>query len=92
MIGKWHIQSSPTGFDNWQALIGQGPYYDPRFLTPGDTIQTEGYTTDIITDLDLNWLETQLITLSSMRAKVFLSLQTFLMITPIAHSLRQNKA
>ena len=59
MIGKWHLQSEPTGFDHWQILIGQGPYYNPRFLVSGDTVQIEGYTTNIITDLALNWLETQ---------------------------------
>lgn len=59
MIGKWHLQSAPTGFDHWQVLIGQGPYYNPRFLTPGDTIQIEGYTTDIITDLALDWLTSE---------------------------------
>lgn len=59
LIGKWHLQSLPTGFDHWQILIGQGPYYNPRFLVPGDTLQIEGYTTDIITDLALNWLDMQ---------------------------------
>jgi len=59
IIGKWHLQSDPTGFDHWQVLIGQGPYYNPRFLIPGDTVQIEGYTTDIITDLALEWLDTQ---------------------------------
>ncbi len=57
IIGKWHLRSEPTGFDHWQVLIGQGPYYNPRFLIPGDTIRIEGYTTNIITDLALDWLE-----------------------------------
>lgn len=57
MIGKWHLRSEPTGFDHWQVLIGQGPYYNPRFLVPGDTVRIEGYTTDIITDLALEWLQ-----------------------------------
>ena len=57
IVGKWHLQSAPTGFDHWQVLIGQGPYYNPRFLVPDDTIRIEGYTTNIITDLALDWLE-----------------------------------
>ncbi|MCH8961177.1 MAG: sulfatase [Bacteroidetes bacterium] len=57
IVGKWHLKSEPTGFDHWQVLIGQGPYYNPRFMVPGDTIQTTGYTTDIITDLALDWLD-----------------------------------
>lgn len=57
IIGKWHLKSQPTGFDHWQVLIGQGPYYNPRFLVPGDTVQITGYTTNIITDLALEYLE-----------------------------------
>src|SRR5262245_12523965 len=25
MIGKWHLNTDPTGFDFWQILLGQGP-------------------------------------------------------------------
>src|SRR5215475_3098935 len=31
MIGKWHLESDPTGFDYWNILPGQGVYYDPTF-------------------------------------------------------------
>ena len=57
MIGKWHLRSEPTGFDHFQVLIGQGPYYNPPIRTATDTTIIEGYTTDIITDLALNWLD-----------------------------------
>ena len=57
MIGKWHLKSEPTGFDHWQVLIGQGPYYNPPIGTPDDTTIVEGYTTDILTDLALEWLQ-----------------------------------
>ena len=57
MIGKWHLRSAPTGFDHYQVLIGQGPYYNPPIRTATDTTIIEGYTTDIITDLALDWLE-----------------------------------
>ena len=57
MIGKWHLKSDPTGFDYWRALIGQGPYYNPPIGSPEDTTRIEGYTTDIITDLALDWLK-----------------------------------
>jgi len=56
MIGKWHLRSAPTGFDHYQVLIGQGPYYNPPIRTATDTTIIEGYTTDIITDLALDWL------------------------------------
>jgi len=57
MFGKWHLKSAPTGFDEWKVLIGQGPYYNPPIRTAGDTVRYTGYTTDIITDLALEWLE-----------------------------------
>ena len=57
MIGKWHLRSAPTGFDFWRVLIGQGPYYNPPIRTATDTVQYTGYTTDIITDLALEWMQ-----------------------------------
>ena len=57
MIGKWHLRSAPTGFDHYQVLIGQGPYYNPPIRTATDTTVITGYTTDILTDLALDWLE-----------------------------------
>lgn len=56
MIGKWHLESAPTGFDFWQILPGQGVYYNPPMIRNGQTIQQHGYVTDIITDLSLDWL------------------------------------
>src|SRR5207237_21039 len=57
VIGKWHLQSYPTGFDYWKIVPGQGLYVNPRFITMnGDTVTQKGYTTDIITDESLNWL------------------------------------
>lgn len=55
-IGKWHLESLPTGFDHWQILPGQGDYYRPEFITPSGSVEIEGYVTDIITDLSLDWL------------------------------------
>jgi len=57
MIGKWHLKSDPTGFDYWDVLIGQGPYYNPTMIRNGERVKRTGYTTDIITDLALDWLE-----------------------------------
>lgn len=57
VIGKWHLKSEPTGFDHYSVLIGQGPYYNPPLKTPQGVIRHEGYTTDIITEQTLEWLE-----------------------------------
>lgn len=56
MIGKWHLKSDPTGFDHYEVLIGQGPYYNPPMKRNGEQIEHRGYTTDIITGLALDWL------------------------------------
>ncbi len=57
MIGKWHLVSDPTGFDHWEVLPGQGAYYNPAFIRDGKRTKHEGYVTDIITDLSLEWLK-----------------------------------
>ncbi|MEO6434362.1 MAG: sulfatase [Tepidisphaeraceae bacterium] len=59
MIGKWHLASDPTGFDYWNILVGQGPYYNPPMIENGVRTKHTGYTTDIITDLSLKWLKEQ---------------------------------
>lgn len=59
VIGKWHLQIHPTGFDYWKVLIDQGEYYNPKFIEMGDTIRAKGYATDIITDYAMNWIDDQ---------------------------------
>lgn len=56
IIGKWHLKSDPTGFDVWKILVDQGHYYNPVFIDNGTEIQREGYVTDLITDLALDYL------------------------------------
>ncbi len=64
VIGKWHLGEhlAPQGYNYSEVLIGQGPYYNPRMLRDADgsgkqeRVQHIGYTTDIITDLALEWL------------------------------------
>lgn len=58
MFGKLHFGNSPKGFDQFKILPGQGTYYNPDFMTKHDgRINVEGYTTDIITEMTLDWLE-----------------------------------
>jgi len=57
IVGKWHLKNQPKGFDYWNVLIGQGHYYNPTFINNGDTMNYEGYVTDITTDLALDVLD-----------------------------------
>jgi len=57
MIGKWHLVNTPTGFDHWNILPGQGAYYDPEFITAAGRKKYTGYCTDLIGDFSLEWLK-----------------------------------
>lgn len=58
IVGKWHLESLPTGFDFWEILPGQGDYYNPDFITSdNDTIRKQGYVTNIITDMSIDWMQ-----------------------------------
>ena len=62
VVGKWHLGSTPQGYDHYDVLVGQGPYYNPPMITKdanGEPVTREntGYTTDVITDKALDWLE-----------------------------------
>jgi arylsulfatase A-like enzyme len=52
-LGKWHMGNDPTprpGFDYWVALPGQGRSIDPEFFEDGKRQVVKGYTTDLLTD------------------------------------------
>jgi arylsulfatase A-like enzyme len=58
MFGKLHFGNNPKGFDQFKILPGQGSYYNPDFITKNEgNIRVDGYVTDIITDMTLDWLE-----------------------------------
>ncbi|MBI6116031.1 sulfatase family protein [Salegentibacter maritimus] len=57
LFGKWHLHGSPQGFDDWNILVDQGNYYNPDFIKNKDTTRIEGYATDIITEMGLDWLK-----------------------------------
>jgi arylsulfatase A-like enzyme len=56
IIGKWHLKSRPEGFTYFNILRDQGEYYNPFFISGKDTVQMEGYVTDLTTDIALSWL------------------------------------
>ena len=63
MIGKWHLDGLPQGFNYWNILTDQGNYYNPDFINTNeitkqiDTTRIEGYATDIITDDAIKYLD-----------------------------------
>jgi arylsulfatase A-like enzyme len=62
VIGKWHLVSTPQGYDFFDVLIGQGLYYNSPTLTGGIEAvakkkENVGYTTDLITEKSLSWLK-----------------------------------
>jgi arylsulfatase A-like enzyme len=66
LIGKWHLggqnpyapeKGKPAGFDYWNILPGQGAYFDPVMIEMGERKKITGYTTDIITDLAINFVK-----------------------------------
>jgi len=56
VFGKWHLASTKPETQYWRILPGQGSYLNPKFEGPDGTESHEGYATDIITDLALDWL------------------------------------
>ncbi len=61
LFGKWHLHSTPVGFDEYKILSGehgQGTYQNPEFEEKDTGIKTyDGYVTDIITDMTVEHLE-----------------------------------
>lgn len=62
LFGKWHLDPDPLEdeFGKWEVLSGaggQGYYYNPTFNTANGSHSVEGYSTDIVTDKAINWLE-----------------------------------
>ena len=62
VIGKWHLGTTPTGFDYSKVMInhgGQGTYYNTVFLENGkDTIrETKRHSTEQVAYDALNWLD-----------------------------------
>ncbi len=55
MVGKWHLSPDPSGFDCW--AIARGGYYNPDLVDAEGTTRHEGYTTEVITDRALAWIE-----------------------------------
>ncbi|MEM1096450.1 MAG: sulfatase [Bacteroidota bacterium] len=62
-IGKWHMGDDSddprAGFDRWVSFKGQGTYFDPNLNVDGERRNPEGYTSDILTEYALDFLQEQ---------------------------------
>ena len=60
-FGKWHIGEDDDmpkpGFDRWVSFRGQGVYNDPLLNFDGERKKIEGYTTDLLTDYAIDFIE-----------------------------------
>lgn len=60
IVGKWHMQCEPKGFDYFSIVYDQGDYYNPGFRTKesnGEYIQETGYATNLITTKSIQFIE-----------------------------------
>jgi arylsulfatase A-like enzyme len=57
IYGKSHLKGKPQGYDDWAVLPGQGLYYNPDMIFPDGRKRIDGYCTDVVTDLAVDWLE-----------------------------------
>ena len=64
VIGKWHLKQEPGGFDYYEVLPGQGDYWNPRLKTKenwedyyGGGKVVEGFSSDIISERMINWID-----------------------------------
>ncbi len=57
LFGKWGLGTEPEGFDHWEILADENEFYNPLFWSPTGKTRFEGYATDVITDLCLQWMQ-----------------------------------
>ncbi len=57
LVGKWHLQNTPAGFDKHMTVHRQGTYFDPTFTGSEGTWNRIGYSTDVYTDIAMDWLQ-----------------------------------
>lgn len=57
VVGKWHLSSQPKGYDKHMVVHKQGNYFDPTFNGSEGTWNRKGYSTDVYTDIAMDWLD-----------------------------------
>ena len=56
VVGKWHVNNPPEGYDYTAVLPGQGQYFDPPMLVNGAMTKQQGHTDDVIREQALQFL------------------------------------
>ena len=56
LYGKSHLKGTPQGFNDWAVLPGQGMYYNPDMIFSEGKQRINGYCTDVVTNLAVDWL------------------------------------
>lgn len=64
LVGKWHMRSGPSGFDQWVIFPSQGVYQDPDMIasvkdvprSEGVRLRFRGHADDVVGDLALEYL------------------------------------
>jgi arylsulfatase A-like enzyme len=56
VVGKWHVNTPPQGYDYTAVLPGQGQYFDPPMLVNGTMTTQSGHTDDVIGEQALRFV------------------------------------
>ena len=58
--GKWHLRSTPRGFDQWAILPGGGgPWFDPPMTANCVNLRMRGHSDDVVGDQAIEFLRTR---------------------------------
>jgi arylsulfatase A-like enzyme len=57
LFGRWDLKTEPADFDHWEVLQDSSEFFNPTILSPSEKRQIEGHSTDIITDLLIQWIQ-----------------------------------
>ena len=57
LFGRWDLLTEPAEFDHWEVLENANAFFNPTFISVLGKRQVEGHTTDITSDLLIQWIK-----------------------------------
>ena len=57
LFGRWDLLIEPAEFDHWEVLDNANVFFNPTFISVLGKRQIEGHTTDITSDLLIQWIK-----------------------------------